>query len=466
MTIWTPQLDDGIAAPRYRRIATAIGAAISRGDLKPGERLPPQRRLADRLGVTVGTVTRAYAEALHQGLVTSRVGSGTYVCEPESTPPFVIHPRSSEADGIIDMSLSLPPPHPWRVEGLREALREISQDPAALQMAVDYQADIGTEEHRRRLGRWLETLALPHHCGVLAVTQGGQHGIDLALRALTRPGDLVAADALTYPGFIAAARQSHLKPVGVPLDDHGMDVTALARQCQRQAPRLVYVTPDQNNPTGASLSPERREQLVALAREHDFWLIEDAVQYLPPSARGPSLCALAPERTLHIFSTAKVLSGGLRVGTLQVPEPLRERIGAAIRAQSWMVPPLMVEAACRWIAHPQSQALLDWQTEELAERQRMARQRLASHAPQGQPLGSNLWLPLPEGRRSSEVHALLGQRGIRVATPEPFCTGSEPAPQAIRLCLGSAADHASLNHALDVIAEVLEHPGASPWAML
>ncbi|MBY6112305.1 PLP-dependent aminotransferase family protein [Halomonas sp. DP1Y21-3] len=465
MTIWTPSLEFDSSSARYRQIASAIGEAIDQGQLAAGDRLPPQRALADALGVTVGTITRAYSEAQQRGWVSSRVGSGTYVNDAAAgNSPFDVH-VAADSDGVVDMSLSFAPPHPWRHQCLQQALAEVTEDPACLAMVAAYQPDIGTRQHREALSRWLEDLGFPLH-EVLAITQGGQHGIDLCLRALTRPGDSVAADALTYPGFNAATRHAHLKPMAVPLDDDGMDIDALARLCQRQVPRLVYLTPDQNNPTSAVLSPQRREQLAALARRHDFWLIEDAVQYLPREDRGVSLLELAPERTLQVFSTSKVLSGGLRVGTLQMPATLRERIGSLLRAQLWMCPPLMTEVARRWIASPRYPELLAWQTAELAARQRLARASFEALTPRHLTHGANFWLPLPEGRRASEVQALLKSEGVLVATPEPFCTGSEPAPQAIRLCVGAPESRESLQQALATVRRVLEQGDTSPWATL
>ncbi|UYG09060.1 PLP-dependent aminotransferase family protein [Halomonas sp. M4R1S46] len=465
MTIWTPTLpDDG---PRYRRIAEALAEAITSGELAPGEKLPPQRQLADRLGVTVGTITRAYAEAHRQAWVESRVGSGTYVRRPAEADhaPF-FRAGQPVADGVIDISMSLPPPHPLRARGLQRALQAITEDPAALQAATDYQPEAGSEAQRARIAAWQGSLGLPDDPTRLLITQGGQHGIHLVTRTLAQPGDLVAGDALTYPGFVCAAQQAHLRLMAVPMDEDGMDVEALARLCARQPPRLLYTTPDLNNPTGARLSDARRERLAALAREHDIWLVEDAVQYLPEAERGTPLIELAPERTLHIFSTSKVLAGGLRIGSLTVPEQLQERLCSALRSQSWMVPPLMVEAACRWMEDPGSRELLRWQVDELAARRTLALERLAAYGPMSREGSSLVWLPLPAGRRSSEVQALLARRGVKVSTPEPFCMGSEPAPQAVRLCLGPAETREILDRALTIVDELLSEPPSSPWQTL
>nr|WP_253450943.1 PLP-dependent aminotransferase family protein [Halomonas sp. Y3] len=465
MSIWIPALDGKGAL--YRAISDAIAQAVQAGELSPGQRLPPQRRLAEQLGVTVGTVTRAYAEAERQGWVAGRMGSGTYVCNSDAKEPpsFLAAPTDSE-DGLIDLSLSLPPPHPLRATELGRILSEISCDETILRRAVEYHPERSVHLYRARFADWMARLGMPVEAEALVMTQGGQHGIDLALRALTRPGERIVADSLTYPGLIGAARQAHLKTMGVPLEPDGMDIDALRRLCTQQPPRLVYVTPDQNNPTGIALSEEKRKQLAELANRHEFWIIEDGVQYLPQADCGTPIYKLAPDRTLFIFSTAKVLAGGLRVGALVVPKAMHERLSAAVRAQNWMVPPLMVEAVCRWVEGEEADKLISWQTLEQSVRQGMARERLSKYFPTGCSHGNNLWLPLPDGVRASALTATLEQRNVRITGAEPFCVGSEPAPQAVRLSLGAASSRKVLAKALDIIHDTLQEPRSLTWRPL
>ncbi len=463
MTIWVPEID-AYTGSRYRAIAAAIGDAINAGSLQPGEKLPPQRRLADALGVTIGTVTRGYAEAERNGWVTARVGSGTYVSGCQDAKAFQMpHVETSGDTQHIDLSLSLPPPHPLRQQGLAAALASIGQSPEALSRGVNYQPAQGSAVQRQVFSAWLETLGFALEADELLITQGGQHGLQLSLQALLRTGELVAADTLTYPGLMSAARQSHLKLVGIPFDDQGMNAEALRAQCERQPPRMVYLTPEQNNPTGAVLSAERRDAIVALARKYDFWLLEDGVQYLPVEQRLTPLYCLAPERTLFVFSTAKVLAGGLRIGVLRAPPVLLERLTQTLRAQSWMVPPLLVDVACHWVNMASAREVMDWQSQELQSRQIMAAEMLAGFTLQAREGGSNLWLMLPEGFRAVAFSEQLKARGVLVTSAEPFCVGSAPAPQAIRLCLGAAQDQDTLGRALQILLECLRAgPLASP----
>lgn len=477
MTIWMPMLDP--AMPRYRALADAIRLDIASGRLPAGTRLPPQRRLADALGVTVGTITRGYAEAERRGLVTSRVGSGTYInglvsaqrvsaegfghvfrvgaaCE-EPPDAGVSWEASLES---IDLTMSLPPPHPARQQGMADALVAISQSPAALQHCVDYQNEFGRDNQRQLLANWMGELGVPVVAEELMLTQGGQNGITLALSALMAPGEALVAGALTYPGLISASAERGLKLLRIPLDEEGMDIEALARLCRQQVPRMVYVMAEQNNPGGAQLSHARREALVALARQYDFWILEDGVQYLPPEECGMQLYQLAPERTLYLFSTSKLLAGGLRLGVLRAPVALLPRLGATLRSHSWMVAPLLVETVCTWLTSGNAAPLIAWQMEEVRARQRLAHSVLNEWSLAARPSSFDLWLELPEGQRSQAMVESLAIRGIHVTSAEPFCVGNEPPPQALRLCLSAAASRETLTHALEIVRELLLAPPA------
>lgn len=462
MTIWIPKLSG--QGPRYRQLADAILSAVTHGELAPGTKLPPQRRLADALGVTVGTITRAYALAEQQGIVTAQVGSGTYVRGAEKTPGPFNHVRQTlpESD-MVDLSLSLPPAHPEREAALGRAMQAIQQEPAGLRAAIDYQPEQGQIGQREILADWFTRQGRPVSADELLIDQGGMHGIYLSLSALLAPGERLAAERLTYPGLISALQQLSLKSVAIPHDDDGIDVEALARAFDQQPFRALYVMPDCHNPTTARLTESRRRDLVALARARQFWLIEDEVYQHPSTEPATPLYQLAPERTVTLFSVAKLLGGGLRVGALRAPRELHGRLTAALRAQSWMPPPLMTSLVCQWIASGDAAALLAWQREELAWRFDRAMQKLEGFQPRGQRGGFYLWLPLPGELRTSHVIEQLKMRHVTVSSAESFCLGNVAAPQAIRVCISAAGSREALDRALDIIAETLGNPDPMLW---
>ncbi len=175
------------------------------------------------------------------------------------------------------------------------------------------------------------------------------------------------------------------------------------------------------------------------------------------------LYQLAPERTVTLFSVAKLLGGGLRVGALRAPKALHGRLTAALRAQSWMPPPLMTSLVCHWIASGDAAALLAWQREELAWRFDHAMQKLGRFKPHGQRGGFYLWLPLPGELRTSHVVEQLKARRVTVSSAESFCLGNVAAPQAIRICISAAESREALDRALNIIAETLGNPDPMLW---
>lgn len=156
---WLPPTD-AAGGPRYKTLADQIAAAIASGELKAGERLPPQRLLADALEVTVGTITRAYKEAERRGLVEARVGSGTRVCGARQKAPAFHHLSHATTDSI-DLSLSTPIPSPLRSHQLSTLLGRLSEDPEQLACALEYQSEQGSPRQREQLSTWLGQQGLP-----------------------------------------------------------------------------------------------------------------------------------------------------------------------------------------------------------------------------------------------------------------------------------------------------------------
>lgn len=460
MTMWIPELTE--SGPRYRALARAIEQAIDSGELAPGVRLPPQRRLADALGVTVGTITRAYALVEQSGRVSAQVGSGTWVRTEENTEGFsrVI---GAPHEGLVDLGMSLPPPHPARQATLARFMTDISTDPAALEQAINYPLGDSLAPSRRYYADWLTAQGLAVDPDELLITQGGTNGIALALSALLSPNDRLAAEALSYPGVISTARQQSLKMVAVPFDDEGIDVSALAVRHERTPFKALYLMPEHHNPTTVQLSEKRREALVALARERDFWLIEDGVMHLPQEARGTPLYQLAPERTIFVFSVAKILGGGLRSGVMRAPQGLMERLRTSLRNQCWAPPALMTDIAGRWLESGEADRLLAWQFEELEARQAMVHEALKDFDLTLRRGGFYAWLTLPGDHRAQTLVETLERDNVRVAPAETFCVGSTAAPQAIRICLSAAPDREALARALAAIVQALTQPAPPRW---
>jgi DNA-binding transcriptional MocR family regulator len=462
MTKWFERFDRS-ERPHHKHIASLIAQGLASGELQPGDKLPTHRALADELNVTVGTVTRGYAEAEKRGLIVARTGSGTFVrsSETEHDAEFGIPPES-EAPGAINFALSYCIPA-YREQALAESLQSLAQDPKALHYAVSYQPEFGLERHRRILTEWFEHWGQKLDPEETLITLGGLHSVHIALQALVRPGGAVASASLTYPGIIAATRQQGLRHCALEMDAEGIRPDSFEALCHQQCPQVLYCTPNQNNPTTACMGYERRQALLHIAARHGVWILEDDIHLVSADERPPNLVEMDPERVLYISGCSKVMAGGLRVGVLRGPASLMGRLGDSLRSHCWMAPPLNAEIACRWISSGRANELMSWQRGEIGHRQALAANILANYTYQSQPYGFNLWLHLPEPWRPNEFVAACEREGVLIRSGEPFAVGRSPVPPAVRLCLSAEAHRETVEKGLRTVESLLkEQPPAAP----
>lgn len=456
MTIWQPHLED-FPGPRYKAIADAIARAISDGELQAGERLPTHRELAERLGVTVGTVTRAYAEAEARGLTSGTVGRGTFVRERRRQAPAMI---TSPAPGLIDLSVNRPA-LAYQAPELSQVLGAIAGS-LDLSSLLDYAPDTGLARHRAAGAQFLGMLGVDYAPEQVVISCGAQHALLTVLTALTEPGDVLLVEALAYPGLLAVANQARLQVVPVAMDADGLLPEALREAARTHPPRLLACVPTLHNPTTAVLPAARRAEIAEIAREYDFLLLDDDVYGFAVPDRPPALSTYAPERSCYVTCTSKALVPGLRIGYIGTPAAYTARISAAVRTSVWMAPPLMAEIAARWIEDGTAQRLMDWQRGEAGARQALAAQMLAGFPHQAQPQGFHLWLPLPEPWRESEFVAAARARGVAVAPADLFAVQRGAAPPALRLCVSAPPTIEVLREGLSVVAELLAQPPGAP----
>jgi DNA-binding transcriptional MocR family regulator len=455
MTYWQPDLSayDG---PRYRAIAEAIATDLRQGRLKAGERLPTHRELAYRLGVTVGTVTRGYAEAQRRGLVAGHVGRGSFLAGPARAPGR-LGSSQREADGLIELSLAFPPPH-LGDELFQRTLGELARD-GGVGALLDYQPHGGMAHHRAAGAAWIARHGLSVAPEQVLITLGAQHAISVVLRGLTKPGDLLLTECLTYSGIKAMAAALNLRLKGLPMDGEGLLPDALEAACRKESPRALFCMPNLQNPTGAIMSPVRREAIASVAAKHRLPVIEDDVYGFLAGER-PTLTELLPELGHYVIGTSKSMAPGLRVGFLALPKGRDSAFVAALRATIWMAPPLTAEIVARWIADGAADTLAEAQRSAAAERQALAGTLLEGFDYRAHPLSFFGMLYLPPPWRSSDLVAAAARRGLRLRGAEIFATDL-PAPEAIRLCVSAAGSKERLTDGLARLVALLREGPAS-----
>lgn len=445
---WLARLDRG-HGPIYLALAAALEAAVRAGDLQPGDQLPPQRTVAEALGVDLTTVTRAYSAARAKGLVEGAVGRGTFVAA-----------RATEDDaGLVDLSMNLPPPPLGLSLGslLRETTQAILQrtDTARL---MAYHPGAGALGQRTAAAQWLA----PHLGEVSAdrvlLAAGAQAALAAVLSSICRPGDTVIVEPLTYPGFRALAERFGVRLVACPVDAEGPVPEALQRLCALERPRALYVVPTMQNPTAGTMGLERRRAIAEAAAAQDFWIIEDDPYSRLMETPAPALATLAPARTIHVATLSKCLSPGLRMAFVVCPEgEATDRIAAGLRAVSLMPAPLTAAVVAAWIRDGDAEALLAGVRAEARARRALAAQALPDAVGAAESL--HVWLPLPEHWRPERLRLAAQDRGLSLVTAEAFAVGGEHA-NGVRISLGGPAKRAVLAEALAAIAALAgETPG-------
>lgn len=438
---------------RYKRLVDRFATDIRAGRLVPGTRLPTHRQLASKENLALATATRVYAELEGMGLVKGEIGRGTFVREFALSPGHGLDQQAVAAD-MIDLSFNYPA-LPEQTELLRAALRQLATS-GELDALLRYQPHAGRIQERAIVARHLARSGLSVDPVHVLIVSGAQHGLAVVTLALLRPGDVVAVDALTYPGFKTLAEQFRLELVPVPTTATatGMDLDALERLCQRRTVRALYAMPTVHNPLGWVLDLASRQRLVTLAHRFGLLLIEDAPYAFLEEDPPPPLAALAPEACVYIGGLSKSVATGLRFGFLVAPSELIPKLERMIRATVWNTPATMTAIACSWLADGTVARL-----EREKRRDAMARQSIATKALEGMQAIRHqtsyfLWLPLPEDVRADAVALTLHRQGVVVSTAAPFTVGQR-IPHALRIALGSV-DPDTLRRALGTVRSVIE----------
>jgi DNA-binding transcriptional MocR family regulator len=442
----------------YGEHVERLAAAIADGRLKAGSRLPAQRDYADEHGIAPATVARIYRELEQRGLTVGETGRGTFVRAPESQRAADFSHRFPRDADTIDLEFNYPV-LPEQASQLRQALRELANQ-GDLMSLLSYQPYPGRTEDREIAADWLarsEPDAPPPSWHEVLMCAGSQHALSVLLMALAQPRDVIAVEALTYPGFKSAAHLLGIPLLAIDMDDNGLIPAALEAACRDHGSRLrmVYTMPTLQNPTGIVMPLARRQALVDVARRHDLWLIDDSVYGFLIDTPPPRLRSLAPERVIEIHSVSKSGAPGLRAGFIVAPERARARLEDGLRATLWTTSPLTIALVSRWM---QDGTLDDWirQKRVMArQRQTLARTLLNDWPITGNRQGFHLVLTLPEHWRADDFVLALSRERVAVTPLSAFCAEPGAAPRAIRIALAAPSDMARLEAGLMIIKQAL-----------
>jgi GntR family transcriptional regulator/MocR family aminotransferase len=448
-------LDRQSTIPLYQQIEGYLRQGILSGSLAPNTRLPASRQLARDLGINRITVENAYAELETEGLIYSKMGSGTYVLPPSPLLAFPkdkpgaawplwqqslglegripdnkssneISRRETRRSQLISFASGIGDSHLFPTEDFRKVLQTVMRRDGIA--ALDYGEPNGHAPLRETITHILASQGLQTRSENVLITAGSQQALSLVSQLLLKPGDVIMVESPTYSGALDLFRALGFKVVGVPVDRHGMQVEALEKLLQQHHPKLIYTIPTFHNPTGTCLSSPRRIQLIILADRYNIPILEDDfVGDLRYEGRNqPALKALDPGgRVIYVSTFSKILMPGLRVGFLVAEGPIYHRLVNFKRVNDLATSTLIQRAVEVYVTVGRYQSYLRRSCQIFHKRrdamllaiQRYMPPEINLDPPQG---GLFIWLQLPENLSSEKLLPLAWEEGVDFAPGNGF----------------------------------------------
>ena len=345
-------------------------------------------------------------------------------------------------------------------------LANILQQQSISQLSA-YQSMGNERSVQQAAQKWLKPCLPTQDLSELIVCNGSQAGLFATLMSITRPGDKVMCEALTYPGLISAAQHLGVTLIPIDLDSDGPLPDAIERAHAHTHARVIYLNPTLHNPTTYVMPCSRREEIAALLRRLSITLIEDdPYRSLLPDAPPPIAEYASGENTYYLASLSKCLWPGLQTGFLVPPrDQTSGGLASSLRATSMGCSVLMLTLVEQWLRSGLAEQLVAEIRSESQARQRIAR-TILQHDYAGEGSGLHIWVPLPGSWTNALFVDALNQQDVQVAGADSFGVGTS-IENAIRISLGPASSHEALARALGKVEHLLrESRRARPGAFV
>jgi DNA-binding transcriptional MocR family regulator len=364
---------------------------------------------------------------------------------------------------VISFAGGLPAPELFDLDGLRAAFDRVLSGPHA-RRHLQYAPTEGNADLRALVAARMSARGLPTEARDLLVTTGSQQALTLIATALLDPGAVVAVEQPTYLAALQCFQLAGARIVPVASDEHGVDPDALARVLAAEHPRMLYLVPTFANPTGRTLTADRRAAVAALAAEHGTWVVEDD-PYGELRYRGAVVPALAAEpavadRVLHLGSFSKVAAPGLRLGWVRTPPGLRDALTVAKQAADLHTSTLDQAAAAAYLADTDLDAHIRRLREAYRDRRDAMMAAMPSTAPEGSTWtdpdgGMFTWVRLPDGFHAADLLPGALAADVAFVPGAPFYA-AEPDPATLRLSFTTHTPE-EITEGMRRLATVLRH---------
>ena len=430
-----------LKTPYYKSLSEDLEYRIIRGELKEGERLPPQREIADYLDLNYTTITRVYENLKRKGLIYGIVGRGTFVARDI---------RPAEAPQIIDLGAA----------GGFENYSSIVAKAVQRVMEKGYLGDMyenaapAGSPHQLAAGqKWVEQMGVKADRDHIIICAGAQSALTLAMVSLFSQGDAIATDEYTHANFIGLARLLNIRLRPVPGDDSGMFPEELDRLCKSEKIKGIYLMPCCANPTTVTMTEKRRVEIARVAAQNKLVIIEDGASsgvFTAESTIKP-FYEILPEQTVYICSTSRSLWGGLRVGYMAFGDPYRRKLLEGLNATTIRTSSLDAEIITELILSGDAYEIVDKKRRMAKRANEIFERYMGTAAPSGSMYSFYRWLPVPGITKRAED--ALRESGVKVYHGSRFKVDEGADDNFLRVSISGAGSMRRLEKGIKILSQ-------------
>ena len=406
---------------KYVQIYNHVKSLIVKNKIKEHEKLPPIRKLADFINVNNATIVKVYELLEKEGYVYKVVGSGTFV-----SPINLKKDRSiSSNKDIIHFESGNPSKDMFPLNNFKSAINmALEKDGASI---FEYDEGKGSEDLREELATYLKDKKINTNKDNIQIISGAQQGIDIVCKGLINYSDVVFVEEPTYNGALEVFKSRGAKIITIPMLDNGIDIGILKLKLEKIKPKLIYVMPNFQNPTGISYSEYKKKKLIELSEEYDFYILEDdfiSDFKFDSEDNRPLKSYDISSRVIYIKSFSKILMPGLRIGIVDIPIELQKEILWAKYSSDISTPGLIQKSMYYYMKY------FNWEeylksidkvyTEKYRKTKQLLREKLGDKLKISQSQGGlNFFLELPRGYSSQAFYNFMLQKGVCI-TPGTY----------------------------------------------
>ncbi len=447
---WVPSLKDR-NSPLYISIAESIEEDIKKGILQGGFRLPPQRVIANHLGINHSTVTRAYKLCEEKGLIRGVTGKGTFVTSYAGIPQSLL--TNNNDSHIIEMGTILPL---YELNGVIESfIKEINHE-INYNEILRYVPPEGHIKHRYIASKWLNQFNIAYSSEEIIITSGSQNALAIILTTLFKKGERIIVDEYTYTGLISLAKLLGIILVPVKTYEDGIDIDELKKTCDREKVKGIYLIPDCHNPTTAVLSREKRLAIAEIVKSHDLLLVEDSPFIFTVQDSLKPISQYIKDKSIFIAGTSKSINPAFRISYIGSSNKYIKELIHGVNSLNWMASPLNAEIISHILNTSKYNEIIKAKLSILKERNGIVDKILSAYNIIPSSTSLFRYLTLPSSISDKEIELACFKKGVQIFSAKRFIAGTHPTKDAVRLSVSGPDNTTELKKGLLSIREVLE----------